>query len=80
MVVPFRVILTMFFLASSMPLRIASRNFSSLAQAVANGALAVADNNQRGELHDTAALDGLGNTVERNDLLDTQFRSVVRLS
>ena len=35
-------------------------NFSSLAEAVAHGALAVADNNQSGELHNTAALDGFG--------------------
>ena len=53
-------------------------NFSRLAEAVAHGALAVADNNQSGELHDTAALDGLGNAVQVNDLFD-HFRAIVFL-
>ena len=51
---------------------------SGFAEAVANGALAVADNNQSGELHDTAALDGLGNAVQVNDLFD-HFRAIVFL-
>ena len=41
-------------------------------------ALAVADNNQSGELHNTAALDGFGNTVQINNLLD-KLGSVVFL-
>ena len=40
-----------------------------LSQAVADGALAVAHNDQSGELHDAAALDGLGHAVQRDELL-----------
>ena len=43
-------------------------NFSSFAKAVTDLAFSVADDHQRGELHDTAALNGLGNTVEGNEL------------
>ena len=35
-----------------------------------NSALAVADNDQSGELHNAATLNGLGNTVKSNYLLD----------
>ena len=53
------------------------RNFSSLAQAIADGTLTVADNNQCGELHDAAAFDRLRNAVQVNNLFN-QFGSVVR--
>src|SRR5699024_3417137 len=39
-------------------------------QAVAYGTLAITNNNQSGELHDTAALNGLGNPVQVNDLFN----------
>ena len=45
-------------------------NFVCLAEAIADAALAVTDNAKCGELHNTAALDGLGYTVEGNYLLD----------
>ena len=45
-------------------------HFGSLAQAVAHGALAVADHYQGGELHDTAALNGLANPVQVDDFLN----------
>ena len=56
-------------MASSMPLRIASGTSAALPSAEADGTLAVAYNNQRGELHHAAALNGLGYTVERYDVL-----------
>src|SRR5699024_10920461 len=55
-------------------------NFRSLAQAIANGTLAIADDNQRAELHHAAALDGLGNTVEVHNLFDKLRRLVGGLS
>ena len=42
-------------------------DLSSLAQAETDLALLVADDDQSGELHHTAALDGLGDTVQGND-------------
>ena len=54
--------------------------FRSLAQAIANGTLAIADDNQRAELHHAAALDGLGNTVEVHNLFDKLRRLVGALS
>ena len=45
-------------------------NFSGLTQAIADLALTVTDNHQCGKLHDTAALDGLGNTVEVDDFFN----------
>ena len=45
------------------------RNFGSLAQAVTDSTLTVANNDQSGEFHNTSALDGLGNTVDRYDTL-----------
>ena len=43
-------------------------NLGSLAKAVTDLALAVADDHQCGELGHAAALNGLGNTVEENQL------------
>ena len=45
------------------------RNFGRLADAAADAALAVADDNQRREAHVAAALDGLGHAVDGNHLL-----------
>ena len=45
-------------------------NLGSLAQAVTHGALAVAHDDQSGELHNTAAPNGLGYPVQVNDLLN----------
>ena len=45
-------------------------DLSGLAQAVADLALTVANDDEGGEFHHAAALDGLGNTVQGNDLLD----------
>ena len=42
-------------------------NFAGLANAVTDVALAVANNDQGSELHNAAALNGLGNAVEGND-------------
>ena len=52
-------------------------NFARLAEAVADAALAVANDAQRGELHDAAALDGLADAVEGNYLLDELGGSLV---
>ena len=45
------------------------RNFVGFAHAEAYNAVAVADNYQSGELHDTSALNGLGNAVYSNNFL-----------
>ena len=42
-------------------------NFGSLAETVSDAALAVANDDQSGELHNAAALNGLGNAVQGND-------------
>ena len=53
------------------------RNFSGLADAEAHDAVAVANDHQSGELHNTAALNGLGNAVDSHDpLLQVQNSSV----
>ena len=65
MVVPFREILIEVLLGVLDALADSVRNLGSLAEAEADGALAVAYNDQSGELEDTAALNGLGNAVER---------------
>ena len=51
-------------------------NLGCLAQAIAHGALAVADDDESGELHNAAALDRLGNTVQVDDALN-HLRSIV---
>ena len=53
-------------------------DLGGLAQAVANGTLAVTDNHQGGELHDTAALHGLADTVQVNDLFNELGCFIVR--
>ena len=45
------------------------RNFAGLADAEADGAVAVADDDQRGKLEDTAAFYGFGNTVDGDYML-----------
>ena len=45
-------------------------DFAGLAHAEADLALAVADDHERGELHNAAALDGLADAIEGNELLD----------
>ena len=45
-------------------------NFAGLANAVTDVALAVANNDQGSELHNAAALNGLGNAVDGDDLGD----------
>ena len=45
------------------------RHLGRLAHAQADVALAVTDDDERDERHATAALDGLGNTVDENDAL-----------
>ena len=45
----------------------ADGNFTGLADAVADGTLAVANDNQSSKLHDAAALDSLGNAVDRHN-------------
>src|SRR5699024_3514037 len=45
-------------------------HFAGLADAVADVAFAVTHDDQRGELHDAAALDSLGDTVDGDDLGD----------
>ena len=66
MVVPLSDTLIIFFFASSMPLRIASGTSPDFTEAEANGTVAVADDNQRRELEDTAALYGFGYAVDGN--------------
>ena len=45
-------------------------NFAGLANAVTDVALAVANNDQGSELHNAAALNGLGNAVDGDNLGD----------
>ena len=45
------------------------RNLNGLADAAADAALAVADDDQRSKAHVAAALHGLGDAVDRNHLL-----------
>ena len=49
------------------------RHFAGLADAVTDGALAVAHDNQSGKLHDAAALDSLGNAVDGEDVYKRQL-------
>ena len=57
-------------LGSGLTLADSLGNFTGLADAVADGALAVANDNQSSKLHDAAALDSLGNAVDRHNLGD----------
>ena len=57
-------------LSSSFALADCLRHFAGLADAVTDGALAVAHDNQSGKLHDAAALDSLGNAVDGDNLGD----------
>ena len=65
MVVPFRDNLNEVLLGVLDALADSVRNLGSLTEAEADGTLAVAYNDQSCELEDSAALDGLGNAVER---------------
>ena len=60
MVVPFREILNEVLLGVLDALADSVRNLGGLAEAETNGTLAVAYNDQSGELEDSAALNGLG--------------------
>lgn len=75
MVVPFSGILMRFFFASSMPLRIASGTSPDLPRPKPMVPVSVADYNECSKLHDTAALNGLRYTIDRNDLFG-QFQAV----
>ena len=69
MVVPFRETWIKIFLGVLNPLADRVRNLGGLANAEADGAVAVADDDQRGKFEDTAALNRFGYAVNGNDLL-----------
>src|SRR5699024_5786258 len=57
-------------LSSALTLADGLGNFAGLADAVADAALAVANDDQCSKLHNAAALDSLGNAVDGDDLGD----------